>query len=147
MVILAQLKKNTWDTFPNFELKPQKDTFKKPFAPLQSVPNILVCKNHGVFLQKKLLINTWTSPCFLRFGIVFFSYGGWVKRVTSGRRRRSFHVVGCWFDAAGPRPGIQQQHGSIGSMVGMLVPLKGGIGSIFWTPQEGKDYEWYISGI
>ena len=31
-------------------------------------------------------------------------------------------------------------------MVGMLVPLKGGIGSI-WGPPEGKDYKWYISGI
>ena len=28
----------------------------------------------------------------------------------------------------------------------MLVPLKGGIGSI-WGPPEGKDYKWYISGI
>ena len=27
-----------------------------------------------------------------------------------------------------------------------LVPLKGGIGSIFHPP-EGKDYKWYISGI
>ena len=27
-----------------------------------------------------------------------------------------------------------------------LVPLKGGIGSIF-DPPEGKDYKWYISGI
>ena len=27
-----------------------------------------------------------------------------------------------------------------------LVPLKGGIGSI-WGPPEGKDYKWYISGI
>ncbi len=27
-------------------------------------------------------------------------------------------------------------------MVGMLVPLKGGIGSIFHPP-EGKDYMWY----
>ena len=32
------------------------------------------------------------------------------------------------------------------SMVGMLVPLKGGLGSIFHPP-EGKDYKWYISGI
>ena len=31
-------------------------------------------------------------------------------------------------------------------MVGMLIPLKGGIGSIFHPP-EGKDYKWYISGI
>ena len=31
-------------------------------------------------------------------------------------------------------------------MVGMLVPIRGGIGSIFHTP-EGKDYKWYISGI
>ena len=31
-------------------------------------------------------------------------------------------------------------------MVGMLVPLKGGIGSIFHPP-EGKDYKWYISGM
>ena len=31
-------------------------------------------------------------------------------------------------------------------MIGMLVPLKGGIGSIFHPP-EGKDYKWYISGI
>ena len=35
---------------------------------------------------------------------------------------------------------------SVGSMVGMLVPVKGGIGSI-WGPPEGKDYKWYISGI
>ena len=27
-----------------------------------------------------------------------------------------------------------------------LVPLKGGIGSIFHPP-EGKDYKWYISGM
>ena len=27
-----------------------------------------------------------------------------------------------------------------------LVPVKGGIGSIF-DPPEGKDYKWYISGI
>ena len=27
-----------------------------------------------------------------------------------------------------------------------MVPLKGGIGSIFNHP-EGKDYKWYISGI
>ena len=32
------------------------------------------------------------------------------------------------------------------SMVGQLVPLKGGIGGIFHPP-EGKDYKWYISGI
>ena len=34
------------------------------------------------------------------------------------------------------------------SMVVEMVPLKGGIGSI-WGPPEGKDYkyEWYISGI
>ncbi len=30
-------------------------------------------------------------------------------------------------------------------MVVELVPLKGGIGSI-WGPPEGKDYKWYISG-
>ena len=35
---------------------------------------------------------------------------------------------------------------SLLSMVGMLVPLKGGIGSI-WDPPEGKDYKWYISGM
>ena len=29
---------------------------------------------------------------------------------------------------------------------GFLVPLKGGIASIFYPP-EGKDYKWYISGI
>ena len=28
----------------------------------------------------------------------------------------------------------------------LLVPLKGGIGSIFHPP-EGKEYKWYISGI
>ena len=37
------------------------------------------------------------------------------------------------------------------SMVGMLVPLKGGKkmekGSIFEPPRLGKDYKWYISGI
>ena len=33
-----------------------------------------------------------------------------------------------------------------GSMVVEMVPLKGGIGSIFHPP-EGKDYKWYISGI
>ena len=27
-----------------------------------------------------------------------------------------------------------------------LVPIKGGLGSI-WGPPEGKDYKWYISGI
>ena len=27
-----------------------------------------------------------------------------------------------------------------------LVPVKGGIGSIFHTP-EGKDYKWYVSGM
>ena len=32
------------------------------------------------------------------------------------------------------------------SMVVEMVPLKGGIGSI-WGPPEGKDYKWYISGI
>ena len=32
------------------------------------------------------------------------------------------------------------------SMVGMLVPLKGGIGSMFYPP-EGKDYKWYILTI
>ena len=32
-------------------------------------------------------------------------------------------------------------------MVGMLVPVKGGIGSIFLPPRFGKDYKWYISGI
>ena len=32
------------------------------------------------------------------------------------------------------------------SLVVDLVPLKGGIGSI-WGPPEGKDYKWYISGI
>ena len=31
-------------------------------------------------------------------------------------------------------------------MVGMLVPLKGGIGSIFITPQKAI-YKWYVSGI
>ena len=31
-------------------------------------------------------------------------------------------------------------------MVVEMVPLKGGIGSIFHPP-EGKDYKWYISGI
>ena len=31
-------------------------------------------------------------------------------------------------------------------MVVEMVPLKGGIGSI-WGPPEGKDYKWYISGI
>ena len=31
-------------------------------------------------------------------------------------------------------------------MVVELVPLKGGIGSIFHPP-EGKDYKWYICGI
>ena len=31
-------------------------------------------------------------------------------------------------------------------MVGMLVPLKGGIGDIVHPP-IGKDYKWYISGI
>ena len=30
-------------------------------------------------------------------------------------------------------------------MVVEMVPLKGGIGSI-WGPPEGKDYKWYISG-
>ena len=33
------------------------------------------------------------------------------------------------------------------SMVGNLVPLKGGLGSIFHPPRFGKDYKWYISGI
>ena len=28
-----------------------------------------------------------------------------------------------------------------------LVPIKGGIGSIFSPPRFGKDYKWYISGI
>ena len=32
------------------------------------------------------------------------------------------------------------------SMVVEMVPLKGGIGSMFHPP-EGKDYKWYISGI
>ena len=31
-------------------------------------------------------------------------------------------------------------------MVVEMVPLKGGIGSMF-DPPEGKDYEWYISCI
>ena len=31
-------------------------------------------------------------------------------------------------------------------MVVEMVPVKGGIGSIFHPP-EGKDYKWYISGI
>ena len=31
-------------------------------------------------------------------------------------------------------------------MVVEMVPLQGGIGSIFYSP-EGKDYKWYISGI
>ena len=30
-------------------------------------------------------------------------------------------------------------------MVVELVPLKGGIGSIWGPPNEGKDYKWYIS--
>ena len=48
---------------------------------------------------------------------------------------------------------LKPRHGVMGDkylpvmpMVGMLVPLKGGIGSIFHPP-EGKDYKWYISGI
>ena len=28
-----------------------------------------------------------------------------------------------------------------------MVPLKGGIGSIFHPPNEGKDYKWYINYI
>ena len=32
------------------------------------------------------------------------------------------------------------------SRVVEMVPVKGGIGSI-WAPPEGKDYKWYISGI
>ena len=32
-------------------------------------------------------------------------------------------------------------------MVVEMVPLKGGISSIFHPPNEGKDYKWYISGI
>ena len=35
---------------------------------------------------------------------------------------------------------------SLGQWLLFLVPLKGGIGSIFHPP-EGKDYKWYISGI
>ena len=31
-------------------------------------------------------------------------------------------------------------------MVVEMVPLKGGIGSIFHPP-KGKDYKWYVSGI
>ena len=31
-------------------------------------------------------------------------------------------------------------------MVVEMLPLTGGIGSIFYPP-EGKDYKWYISGI
>ena len=34
----------------------------------------------------------------------------------------------------------------VSGMVVEMVPLKGGIGSIFHPP-EGKDYKWYISGI
>ena len=32
----------------------------------------------------------------------------------------------------------------VNSMVGLLVPLKGGIGSI-WGPPEGKVYQWHFS--
>ena len=32
-------------------------------------------------------------------------------------------------------------------MVVEMVPLKGGIGSIFDPQNEGKDYNWYISSI
>ena len=32
-------------------------------------------------------------------------------------------------------------------MVGMLVPLKGGIGSIVHPPEGNILYKWYISGI
>ena len=72
-------------------------------------------------------------------------------------------VEGCWSTAAGPMradlldprvapPGRDQASKMfaalliVSSMVGKLVPLKGGIGSIFHPP-EGKDYKWYISGI
>ena len=37
-------------------------------------------------------------------------------------------------------------HGCVSDQWLFLVPVKGGIGSIFHPP-EGKDYKWYISGI
>ena len=39
-----------------------------------------------------------------------------------------------------------RERGSSSNQWLFLVPLKGGIGSIF-DPPEGKDYKWYISGI
>ena len=48
------------------------------------------------------------------------------------------HMVICSENMAQPNTVI--------SMVVEMVPLKGGIGSIFHPP-EGKDYKWYISGI
>ena len=53
MVILAQLKKKTRGIlFPILSLN-QKKTFKSLLHLFQSVPNILVCKNQGVFFTKK----------------------------------------------------------------------------------------------
>ena len=75
----------------------------------------------------------------------------WIYRWIPGLWRRRWRLCG-WWPWHRQRAGLGGQ-GTRGSERGsssnqwlFLVPLKGGIGSIFHPP-EGKDYKWYISGI